>query len=357
VETTPTSIQLLLLADTHLGFDQPVRPRIERRRRGPDFLANFQRVLKAAVEQQVDLVLHGGDLFFRSKVPESIVDAVYGELLEFAVHDIPLVIVPGNHERSRLPTSLFLQHPNIHVFDVPKTLVFELGGARVALGGFPSVRKGVRDEFPSLVDATGLDDESTDIRLLCMHQTVEGARVGPSGYSFRNGHDVIRQRDLPTSCDAILAGHIHRHQVLEVKSDGGRPLPVIYPGSTERTSFAEAEETKGYCRLECAPASDGSWALLRNEFIPLPARPMVTIELPADLAPDGVARFLRGVARDVSPDAIVRFVSSEDLSPALRREFSAARLADCLPPSLNVQFGSGFLDRRSSKRPAAGRRR
>jgi hypothetical protein len=30
-------IRVLLMADTHLGFDLPLRPRIKRRRRGPDF--------------------------------------------------------------------------------------------------------------------------------------------------------------------------------------------------------------------------------------------------------------------------------------------------------------------------------
>ncbi len=343
--TSPSSFELLFLADTHLGFDLPVRPRIERRRRGLDFLSNFQRVLNAAVEQQVDLVLHGGDLFFRSKIPGSIVDMVYGKLLEFADHGIPLVIVPGNHERSRLPTSLFLQHPNIHVFDAPKTLEFGIGGARVALGGFPSVRRNVRADFGELVGATGLDDAEADIRLLCMHQTVEGASVGPTGYTFRGGHDVIRRRDLPTSCDAILTGHIHRHQIMEIERDGSRPMPVVYPGSTERTSFAEAEETKGYCHLVFEPSSEDEWGLARTAFVPLPARPMVTVEIPGELPPAGVTRFLSGVARDVPADAIVRFTSSGDVSPALRRELRAARLAECLPPTVNVQFSSGFFAR------------
>jgi hypothetical protein len=122
---------------------------------------------------------------------------------------------------------------------------------------------------------------------------------------------------------------------------------VIYPGSTERTSFAEADETKGYCRLVFGPASDGGWALARNEFVPLPTRPMVTVELPTRLAPDGVARFLGEVARKAPPDAIVRFTSSEPVSPTLRRAFGTRRLADCLPPSMNVQFGSGFFDPRA----------
>ena len=344
-----SGFQLLFLADTHLGFDQPVRPRAKRRRRGPDFLANFRRILAAAVEQRVDLVLHGGDLFFRSRVPEAIVDLVYGELLAFADHGIPLVIVPGNHERSRLPTSLFLQHPNIHVFDAPKTLRFDLGGARVALAGLPCTRKNIRAHFRQLVAATGWNDCPSDIRLLCLHQTVEGATVGPHGYTFRNGHDVIRQRDLPASFHAVLAGHIHRHQVLQVEGDGGHRLPVIYPGSTERTSFAEADETKGYCRLDFGLSSSGDWGLDRSDFVPLPTRPMVTVDLPAQLAPAGVAGFLTDVARETPADAILRFTSSETVSPAMRRAFGSAHLANHLPASMNFQLGSGFFDGRGSE--------
>lgn len=36
-------IQIVLLADTHLGLDLPVKPRVERRRRGWDLLDNYQR--------------------------------------------------------------------------------------------------------------------------------------------------------------------------------------------------------------------------------------------------------------------------------------------------------------------------
>jgi hypothetical protein len=34
-------IRILLIADTHLGFDLPFRPRINQRRRGPDFFRQF----------------------------------------------------------------------------------------------------------------------------------------------------------------------------------------------------------------------------------------------------------------------------------------------------------------------------
>jgi exonuclease SbcD len=336
---------LLFIADTHLGFDQPVRPRVNRRRRGADFFANFRRALEAAVADGVDLVVHGGDLFFRSRVPDAIVDRVYEELMEFAEHGIPLVIVPGNHERSRLPTSLLLEHPGIHVFDSPSTILLELAGATVALSGFPSVRKNIRARFPELVSATLWDEAPADIRLLCFHQTVEGSTVGPAGYTFRGGHDVIRQRDLPEGFHAILAGHIHRHQILRVRKDGGIPTPVIYPGATERTSFAEAREEKGYCVLEFAPTG-GRWALGRTGFVGLPTRPMVTVELPDALRPDGVGGFLSEISEQAPPDAILRFTCSRSVSAETRWAFRTVRLTECLSDGQSYQFGAGFFGER-----------
>jgi len=55
-------IRILFLADTHLGFDDPFRPRIQRRRRGSEFFANFKYALQPAVKGRVDYVVHGGDL-------------------------------------------------------------------------------------------------------------------------------------------------------------------------------------------------------------------------------------------------------------------------------------------------------
>ena len=54
-----------------------MRPRVNKRRRGEDFFKNFNTVLSYAKNNKVDLIIHGGDLFFRSKVPDSIIDRVY----------------------------------------------------------------------------------------------------------------------------------------------------------------------------------------------------------------------------------------------------------------------------------------
>ena len=96
-------LRLLLVSDTHLGFDLPSRPRVERLRRGPDFFACFARALEPALRGEADVVVHGGDLLYRSRVPASLVSLALRPLLQVADAGVPVILVPGNHERSAIP--------------------------------------------------------------------------------------------------------------------------------------------------------------------------------------------------------------------------------------------------------------
>ena len=226
-------LRIVLFADTHLGFDYPLRPRVSRRRRGHDFFDNFHEVLRYSAQTKPDLVVHGGDFFFRSRLPQQIVDMAYQALYEFAETGIPIVIVPGNHERSRMPESLWLKHPNILVFDRPRTFRISVAGHTAAVSGFPFVRGDVRGRFKDILAQTGWADVTAGVRLLCMHHAVEGAQVGPSGYTFRDSQDVIRVSDIPDDFAAVLAGHVHRDRFC-----GGEAVKGACRYSTQRPSSA-----------------------------------------------------------------------------------------------------------------------
>ena len=187
---------------------------------------------------------------------------------------VPVLLVPGNHERSAIPYPLLAAHQRLHVFRGPSTVVIERRGLRVAFAGFPYARA-VRQAFPALLAATGYRQVEADARVLCIHQCVEGATCGPPpGFTFRDGDDVVRASDLPGDVAVVLCGHVHRHQVLR-RDLRGRPLPapVVYAGSVERTSFAERDETKGFVMATIGAGGPGG-RLLACEFRPLPARPM-----------------------------------------------------------------------------------
>ncbi len=331
-------IRILFLADTHLGFDLPTRARIQRRRRGHDFLANYATALRPALERRVDLVVHGGDVFNRSRVPTSVAWQAFEPLARVAENGVPVFVVPGNHERGRIPQIRFAQHPRIHLFDRPRTFVVDVGGARVAIAGFPSERHDVRTRFVDLVETTGWRSVSAQVRLLCMHQCVEGATVGPNDFTFTTASDVIRGRDVPPGFTAVLSGHIHRHQVLKTDLRGGAlAAPILYPGSIERTSVAEADEEKGFMIVEVA--LDGSDIHLDWEFHSLPARPLVRRELHVDaLADDAVESALRTMIAEAPDDAVLTIRVVGSIGEHAWRALSASNLRRLSPSSMNIEL-------------------
>ncbi len=318
-----STLRVLLFGDTHVGFDTPRRPRVERRRRGPDFLAAYQRALEPALRGEVDLVVHGGDLLHRSGLPAHFTELALAPLLRVADLGVPVFLVPGNHERSRIPHPLLALHPRLHIFHGPDTFAGVWGGLRVAVSGFPYARRVRGAAFREELEATRFRDHPADLRLLCVHQAVEGATVGPSGFTFRRGADVIAASDLPGAFDAVLSGHIHRAQVLR-RDLAGAPLasPVFYAGSVERTSFAEANETKGYMRLFARPG-----ARVESTFVPLPTRPMRQLELGGPDAEDQLTDWLR----HCEADAVVQLRWLGPGPPP-----SASRLRQIAPESMNL---------------------
>lgn len=265
------NIKILFLSDTHLGEDYPIRPRSERPRRGEDFFKSFEFILNKAKMLKVDFVVHGGDLFFRTKLHPLIVDRVYQIILNFVQSNIPFIIVPGNHERSRLPSSLLLQHPNIYIFK--KQEVFSFPEKNIAFAGFPFIRGNVSDQFLDIRNKLYNDCKEYENRFICFHHPVEGCKVNPGNFTFRKREDTIQMKDIDDSFNAYLSGHIHPEQIL-YKSLNNKKIPIIYPGSTNRVSFAEKNETKGYYLITISNTSNQK---IMTKFNAISSRPMIDI--------------------------------------------------------------------------------
>jgi len=337
-------LKLIFLADTHLGFDYPVRPRIERRRRGYDFFNNFKKVLKYAIRSKADLIVHGGDFFFRSRVPKKVIDTAYEILLKFADYDIPIFIVPGNHERSRLPAAELLAHPNIFIFDRPRSFLLE-NGQRLVLAGFPYYKKNVRSHFKKILNRTDWQNYPADFRILCFHHAIEGATVGPSNYTFLHGNDVIKVEDLPPEFPLVLSGHIHRRQMRVKDDENGKNAHVVaYAGSIERTSFAEKAEPKGFYEFVIGKGITENWRIHNFRFIELPARPMVDLYLNKQINHKTLKHNLRAAVSEFHPDSIVRLKADGTLDKEVLEMLSAPYLREVFPKSINFQLSLDLFD-------------
>lgn len=333
-------VRVLFVADTHLGFDLPFKPRVKRRRRGPDFFKNFKQALKPAFKGEVDFVVHGGDLLYRSKVPARLVNMAFAPLIRVAESNIPVYVVPGNHERSAIPFRLLAAHPNIHIFHRPKTYSLQVKGLSLNLTGFPYIREGIRQKFRRILAETGYKKMAADACLLCMHHCVEGASVGPVNFTFRAQDFVVKTADIPPDFTALLSGHIHRFQVL-TKDLAGRllPVPVFYPGSIERTSFAEKDEKKGFLTLEIATSGAAKGKLKSWAFHELPARPMVQLQIQAGgMKGIELKSNIKNALAKLPKDSIVKLKILGEVKGDALVVLKAASLRSFVPGTMNVNL-------------------
>ena len=331
-------VRILLLADSHLGFDLPAQTRITRRRRGHDFVANYHAAIRPALDGEVDLMVHAGDVFDRPTVLPSIAYQAYEPLRRVADRGVPVFVVPGNHERSRLPHARLASHHRIHVFDRARTFITATTGGSIGLSGFPYERRDVRTKFAERLEETRWRDEAATIRLLCLHHCFEGATVGPADFVFTTASDVIRARDIPCAFAAVFSGHIHRHQTL-TRDLARRPLdtPVFYPGSIERTAFAEMGEPKGFMFVDVSE-SEGD-VDVRWEFRRLPTRPMVLETLNADTVDARrLAPAIHAIVSAAPIDAVLTIRIEGALTEAHWRALSAARVREFAPETMNVEL-------------------
>jgi DNA repair exonuclease SbcCD nuclease subunit len=122
------------------------------------------------------------------------------------------------------------------------------------------------------------------------HNAFHGVRV--PHHTFRVGveAETVGAEHLPDDVTDVACGHLHPRQIVTVGA-----ARVVCPGSTERTAFSEADQTKGHARWELG----ARWTV---SFVDLPARPLVVVGTEADLdrvVPGAIVR---------APDRLLREV-------------------------------------------------
>ncbi|MBS1237167.1 MAG: metallophosphoesterase, partial [Deltaproteobacteria bacterium] len=175
-------------ADTHLGFEVlkvAASDSRGRQRRADSILGNFFKVIDHTLESEADLFIHSGDLFNKFYIPRERLDDLIQPFRRLSEAGIPVVLIPGNHERSEFPFDLFHGLRGIYVFDRPKSLLLHLDGYSVGVAGFPFIREDSKRTFLKALDDTEYDDLRCDLNFLVVHQTFDEATVGPGDYTFR----------------------------------------------------------------------------------------------------------------------------------------------------------------------------
>ena len=260
------TIHVLLTADNHLDPSavQYGPRRFERKR---DFQHCFDVLVNFALDNRPDLFLIGGD-FYDGILPGNPTRAYVAEQLK-RLHekDIKVLMVSGHHDTPRSveqgvsPLSVHAKTGHVYFLNDPRptSKTFHFENNAVSITGMSLNPALGPDQDPLAAQKL---EQKGDVNIFLTHYPIEGFE----GYFGQETH--IAKSSIPKGFQLFASGHLHRHQKSIING-----TPVIYPGSTERASFNEEGDEKGFCWLELDKTG-----ILHQEFHPTPARPMATLD-------------------------------------------------------------------------------
>lgn len=214
--------KLLHVSDTHLGNRQ-YGSDIRR----DDFTQAFERAIERALEEDVDAVIHTGDLFHRRTPSLPIVTDCIEILRKLANEDIPFYGIVGNHDRKmdQQWLDLIRETGTAERLDRTPTMVND----DVALYGIDAITKPAWHAADFTLEGPSNPDA---FRLLCLHQLFEP--LVPEFYADHDLAEVLERVEI--DIDALALGDYHQTESTIIDD-----VPAWYAGSTERCATDEID--------------------------------------------------------------------------------------------------------------------
>ncbi len=305
--------------DTHLGYAQ-----YHSQTRRADFRDAFEQVIDDAVDEDVDAVVHAGDLFHDRRPELSDLMETIGLLRRLREAAVPFLAVVGNHESTRSGQWLDLF--------ADLGLAERLGSAPRTVGetafyGLDHVPKSRRSELD--YDFTPHD---ADHAVLVAH-----GLFTPFAHADWETETVLAESNV--DFDAVLLGDNHEPGTETV--DG---TWVTYCGSTERASAAE-ETARGYNLVTVDDGVD-----IRRRTLDTRRFVFVSVSLSAGEGADRVHEQLQ--QRDVTDAVAVVEITGdgESVAPAAieesltERGALVARVTDRRDREVDAELNVSFAD-------------
>src|SRR6516162_1593298 len=232
-ESGDVVLRLLHTADWHLGRRFPSFPEEGQKKLSRARMDVVPRILDVARRNAVNAVLCVGDIFDE---PEPAPDFWEGLAKTFQAHPgphPPLFLVPGNHD-PLTPESIWAPtHPFrarlpqwVHVVD-RDDFTYEIAPNAV-LYARPCRSKAGENDLAMALPAREAGDER--LRIGCVH----GSTFDIDGY--QTNFPIRRDAGVLRGLDYLAIGDIHSFRDVTPNL----PMPTVYPGAPEPTSFDEA---------------------------------------------------------------------------------------------------------------------
>lgn len=309
-------VRIIHTADFHLGvtFRHIIGSQVTEKRR-EDFNKNIKYIVDTAIKRKVDLFLISGDVFHRSDPsPRDFVEfAKYvGKLAEAGIH---VVVIAGNHDKPKIAGAqnplqglIEARAPFFHYIQtLPKRpVILNVKNTRIGIVPIPYIdprlvkmmpavgyEEFIKEKIGELKDNPVLKD--TDYNILMAHLMLSGAEVTDIFPGYMEEPRVGRKCLYEDFFDYIALGHVHKPQKVSKN--------IYYPGSIERTSFAEEKEEKAFLYIELSPSETSI------EFLPLSCRPMVSQKIIIREASNPLQVLLHSIKMsNIKPGALLKLI-------------------------------------------------
>jgi DNA repair exonuclease SbcCD nuclease subunit len=258
-------LRLLHTADWHLGRRFPAFPEEAQKKLSRARMDVVARILDVARRQRVHAVLCAGDLF---DDPTPAQDFWAGLAKIFRDHPIeaPVFLVPGNHDPLTKESVWHAGHPfraslpaGVHVVD-RDDFSYEITPEAV-LYARPCRSKAGQDD-PAMA-LPGREPGDSRLRIGCVH----GSTFDIAGY--QTNFPIRRDAGVHRGLDYLAIGDVHSFRDVTPNL----PVPTVYPGAPEPTSFDEPGGGKvalvalfrhgSRPRVEEAPVASWTWLDVR----------------------------------------------------------------------------------------------
>ena len=197
--------KVLHFGDTHLGRKHPSK--ISKKRVESSIKA-FRHVIQKAIQEDVDFVIHAGDVFDTVYPWHTVIESAKRELQNLEEAEIPLYCIRGNHDRSfgqgRSLKGLAIEHLTseyVHLID-PQASEFPQNGyidhdEKIRIYGLGYHASRTQEIL------RGFTPENNKFNILLMHDFVEGVTRSYSNSIPKA--DMIAEKDL----QYVAIGHDH----------------------------------------------------------------------------------------------------------------------------------------------------
>ena len=203
------------LADTHLGYRQ-----FGLNDRETDLYEVFDKIIDKIIEEDVDFVIHSGDLFETARPSPNALLAFQKGLLRLKGAGIQMYSIAGNHDsimrKTAIPPQVLFKKFGLKVISPINTNYLHGDVFIAGLPYFPSSQdKNLKNKLANLSKKA----ENHLKSILVLHQGID---------KYLPFHSELEIGDLPDNFDYYALGHVHNY----IEDDFGKGK-LVYPGSID----------------------------------------------------------------------------------------------------------------------------